>query len=72
MTELQQQQPPRHQPRLEALKLLQRTTVYCSNCNKKLRYSSFKSHPCYARAVKQHGSYLARLHVKRLQRPMGM
>jgi hypothetical protein len=55
--------------RLEALKTLQATTCFCSECGKRLRYSSFKAHPCFLLAVERHGRYRARQLVFRMETP---
>ena len=59
----------RGKDRLEALKRLQATTCFCSECGKRLRYSSFKSHPCFLLAVQRHGRYRARQLVFRVETP---
>jgi len=57
--------------RLAALESLKRTFCFCSECGKKLRYRSFSAHPCYYMAVERYGTYVARLHVQRLQHRAG-
>jgi hypothetical protein len=51
--------------RLEALQELQATDCFCSSCGKKLRYRSFRTHPCFVEAVERYGRYRARMIVYR-------
>lgn len=58
------------QQRLQHLAQIKSTVCYCSECGNQLKFRSFSVHPCFTRAVSQHGKYRARQLVKRLnQRP---
>lgn len=60
---------PSKEARLAALKALKATTCFCSECGSKLRFRSFKAHPCYKEAVQRHGKWRASQRVYRLDEP---
>ncbi len=62
-------QKPTKEERLATLAALKATSCYCSECGSELRFRSFKAHPCYKEAVRQHGKWKAGRLVYRLPSP---
>jgi len=53
------------QRRLRELNEQKSSICFCSECGKQLQFRSFSVHPCFRRAVSQHGKYRARQLVRR-------